>query len=402
MRPDVTPEALRRELLRLGFFEYENEGRAGVTWASISLPDGPTVVVPREEDADRRGYAETIGSALQRLSWITGESASAVATRLIGGPDRIEMRIVHPLTEDHTVPLLQAPRVMASFVKLIKMGARARFAGTRAVHRGSGGDDYESAVASIRVLAPTPGSFRLVAVSAEAPQFAVERAATTRSRDALAATIRCVAALADESRSARELVDDDVERLVDSGVSIGLLAAVEGLAIAGTSGLVLEFQGRWDTTIGLPDAPTGAIALRDGHVSLARELRARLSAYEPIANYRLAGWATGTAAPDQSLEGFPAGTVVVRTRHEGRHRDVLVRLPQEHFPQVTAGFTELSMKGTLERISGRWHLLDPTDIDVTDPKRSSFSRGYTTRLLRPSSDAPEKKQIEPPGEEDDE
>jgi hypothetical protein len=400
MFADVTPGALRRELLRLGFTEYETEGRAGVTWASESLADGPTVVVPREEDAELRGYAETIDSALQRLSWITGEKTTAIAARLIGGPDRIEMRILHPVTDAHTVPLLKASTVMESFVNLIKQGARARFSGTRASHRGPGGEDYDSALANIQVLAPAPGSFRLIAVSAEAPQLAVMPADSSKARDALAATLYSVQALGAESRSAPELEDTEVERLVDSGVSTGVLAAVEGLAISDTSGLALEFMGRWDTTTAVPDAPTGTVVLRDAHVSLAHGLRERLGAYEPESDFRLDGWVQGTSAPGQSLEGFPEGTVTVRTRHKGRDRDVLVGLPKGFFGQVTAGFSEVRATGTLERFSGRWHLLTPRDIEVTEPKSQMPSRSTNLRLQDQPSDDAEPKQIEPDGSSD--
>ena len=413
MFPDVSPEALRRELLRLGFAEYETEGRAGDTWILGSRPDGLAVIVPREADAELRGFAETINSALQRLSWITGEKVGAIAARLVGGPDRVEMRILHQITAGHSVPLLKAAGVMDSFVSLIKQGARARFTGTRASHRGPGGEDYDAALASIRVLAPQPGSFRLIAVSGEAPQLNVTQGAMSKARDALAATLRSVQALGAESRSEPLLGEADVEHLVDSGVSLGVLAAVEGLAVSDTTGLALEFTGRWDTTLGEPDAPLGAVVLGDAHVSLAHGLRARLSALEPEPDYALEGWAQGTSAVDQSLEGFPIGTVVVRTRHAGRSKDVLVRLPADYFSQVTAGYSEVHATGTLERFSGRWHLLDPSQIEVTSPPPPS-STSRTLHLGEPSSGAPvadatpgqgepdtERKQLEPPDDTSD-
>jgi hypothetical protein len=61
----------------------------------------------------------------------------------------------------------------------------------------------------------------------------------------------------------------------------------------------------------------------------------------------------------QSLAGFPAGTIVVRTREGGRSRDILVELPSEIFPLVKPGVSDVRMTGTLERISGCWHLLEP-------------------------------------------
>ena len=361
----VTPQAVRRELLRLGFQEYETSGRAGVTWLNPQQPDGPTVLVPREQDHELYGYEETLASAVERLSWITEEPMSAVQMRLIGSGDRMEMRIVHQLTERNSLRALDAPRVMKGFVDLIKNGARTEFTGARVDHRGSGGPVYDEALAGIEVLAPAPGSFRLVAISAELPQLSIEPGGSvTKSRGALAATLRSLAVLSSEDRPANELDEAEVEELVDAGVSKQLLAAVDDLAIADSAGLQLEFTGAWDSVLGAPDAPTGPVVLYDAHVSLARALKDKLSPYEPIDDYTLIGWAETTKAADLSFEGLPAGSVVVRQRVSGRYRDVIVDLSSEVFPLVHAGISEIRATGTLERISGRWHLVDPRGIEI--------------------------------------
>lgn len=203
---------------------------------------------------------------------ISEEPLEVVAARL-DGPDRLQLRILHRVTADHTVPLTSAAEVVAAFVALIKNGAGTQFTGARASHRGPAGADYEDAVGGIQLLAPAAGSFRLVAISSEHAQIATHPPSLTKTRDALASTLRSVDALGHEPRSADELDARAVERLVDAGVSAQLLAAIDALAISDTSGIELEFSANWDPALGLPDAPTGPVVLGDSHVALARGLR---------------------------------------------------------------------------------------------------------------------------------
>ncbi|MDO8209645.1 hypothetical protein [Conexibacter sp. CPCC 206217] len=369
---NVSPAAIRHELQRLGFREYDTEGRAGVTWAHPSHLDGPAVLVPREDDHALRGYEETLVSAIHRISWITEQPFDAVVARLAGGANRMELRILHALTVRNSLRALDAPVVVRSFVDLIKNGARTEFTGARVDHRGSGGPDYDAALDGIELLAPEPGSFRLVAISVELPQMAFTGNAPIRSRDALVATLRSLVALSEESRPADELDEDDVESLVDAGVSKQLLNAIEGLAITDKSGLRLEFSGAWDPTLPAPDAPSRTVVIGDAEISFARALKPLLAPYEPIDDYQLTGWVETTKAEGLSFDGFPSGTVVVRQRVAGRLRDIVVQLDSESFPQVQAGVSEVRMLGTLERIAGRWHLTDPRDVVISraEPPKS--------------------------------
>ena len=180
-------------------------------------------------------------------------------------------------------------------------------------------------------------------------------------------TLWSLDALGRQDVAASSLSDDQVEALVDAGVSMQLLTAVHGLAFASTSGFELRFSALWDETAGNPRAPR-QVKLTDFHVAFARQLRDRLDSWQPVPDYELKGWAETARALDRSLEGFPSGTVVVRTRQGGRQRDVVVNLPSELFPRVKPGISDVRMTGTLERISGRWHLLEPRDIEVTEPE----------------------------------
>ena len=376
MKPISVPlPAIRNELERLGYQVYDSEGRAGVTWAHPDQLDGPAVLVPHEGDRGLHGYQETLVSAVQRISWITEQPFDDVVARLAGRANRMELRILHELTRRNSVKVLDAPNVVRGFVDLIKNGARTEFPGARVDHRGSGGPDYEAALEGIELLAPEPGSFRLIAISVEFPQMTITGSEPTKSREALAATLRTLVALSEEDRPADALDDDDLESLVDAGVSKQLLNAVEGLAIAETSGLQLEFSGDWDPTLPPPDAPVEPVVLGDAQITLARALKPLLTPYEPVDDYRLVGWAETTKAEGLSFDGLPSGTVVVREKLARRMRDVLVQLDSDTFPQVQAGISEVRMTGTLERIAGRWHLTLPRDVMISRAEPPSTADG---------------------------
>jgi hypothetical protein len=361
----ISPAAVRRELTRLGFVVADSASRGGDTWWKPEDPDAPAVLVPREPDEGLAGYHETLSSAIERLSWITRESIAAVQQRLSGMGDRLELRILHALTARHTLRVLDAPRVVSGFVNLIKSGARTEFAGARVDHRGPGGDEYDTALSDIELLAPVAGSFRLIAVVATSPQLSIDSTPPPiGARNALASTLRSLEALSNEARPAEDLSEGDVERLVDSGVSLQLVNAVDQLAITETAGLQLEFSAGWDSTLGLVEAPSEPVVIGDAQISLVRGLKPRLKSYEPVDDYSLVGWVETAQADALHPEGHPTGSVVVRAQVGGRSRDIRVALDGNSFPKAKPGVSMLHAVGTLERVSGRWHLLDPHDIRV--------------------------------------
>ncbi|MEJ7786548.1 MAG: hypothetical protein WKF96_17235, partial [Solirubrobacteraceae bacterium] len=363
----VTPAAVRRELGRLGYALTDAAGRGGDTWTDPEAAAAPSVLVPREDDEHVAGYQATLSSALERISWITGEPATVIAQRLTGTGDRIELRIVHQLTARHSLRVLDAPKVIEGFVGMIKNGARTEFRGARPDHRGHGGEDYDDALDGIELLAPAPGSFRLVAVVGADPQLSLHAQATaTKSRSALLATLKTVEAFSRETRAAADLTDDDIEELVDAGVSVQLLKAVENLAITETSGLVLEFSGQWDGTLGQPPPRTDPVVIGDAQISLGRGLLPILRRYEPREDHRMVGWVTSDTADALHREGRVSGTVFVRTTFGGRSHDVQLVLGDDLFPLVKAGISFIRATGTLERVAGRWHLTDPQQIEILD------------------------------------
>lgn len=365
MSSQVSPAALRRELTRLGFVVADSESRGGDTWWKPEDPDAPAVLVPREPDEGLAGYQETLSSAIERLSWVTSESIAEVQQRLGGTGDRLELRILHALTARHTLRVLDAPTVVSGFVNVIKSGARTEFAGTRVDHRGPGGDDYDAALNDIELLAPAAGSFRLIAVVSASPQLSIDSTPPPiGARNALATALRSLQALGSESRAANDLSEADVERLVDAGVSLQLVNAVDQLAITETAGLQLEFSASWDATLGPVEAPSKPIVIGDGQISLVRGLKPRLKSYEPVDDYPLVGWVETAQADALHPEGHPTGSVVVRAQVGGRSRDVRVVLDGESFPKAKPGVSMLHAVGTLERVSGRWHLINPRDVNV--------------------------------------
>jgi hypothetical protein len=363
----VSPRTIRTELVRLGFELVDDVGRAGDTWLKRTDPEAPTVLVPRERDAGISGYRETLHSALERLSWITGETAGEIARRISARGDRLELRILHELTARHSLRAIDAPAVIEGFVNVIKSGARMRFSGPRADHRGTGGGDYNTALESIELLAPAPGSFMLIAVAASETQLTFQPDLTsTYASEALASTIQSLDTLSREERPAQELSEADVRGLVEGGVSLQMLNAVQQLTFSHSSGLRLEFRGCWDAELGVRHLPTECVVLRDHHLSLARELKPLFKAQITDQTADLFGWVEWAHADALQREGRPRGFVIVNGRVEGRVRNVVVDLDEDLFPQARPGASFLRARGRLEFLNNRWHLIDPYDIDVTD------------------------------------
>jgi hypothetical protein len=306
----VTPQAIRNELRRLGF-EPIAQSRGGVTWRSAVDDRAPTVLVPRDTDVVLSGYDESLRSALDRLAWVTGEPAAAIAERLAARGDRLELRIVHQLTTRNSLRAVDAPKVVRGFVDVIKNGARFEFTGPRVHHRGSGGDDYALALDAIELLAPAPGSFKLVAVVSAEPQLTMDDSApTTLATQAFVSALRALQTLAAENRAADELEERDVTNLIAGGVSLQLVNAVQELSLGKSAGLVLEFAGVWDSELGpRTNLPRKAVALRDQHVSLARNLKPILQGREPEPDTQLTGWVTTSHADELARQGHPSGWV---------------------------------------------------------------------------------------------
>ena len=354
LAPTPTPHGLRSELRRLGFVPVADT-RSGVTWQHRTDARAPTVLIPRESDAGLSGYEETLESALERLSWVTGEAPMMIAQRLAARGDRLELRIVHELTARNSVRALDAPDVVKGFVDVIRNGARMQFRGARADHRGTPGADYDAAMNAIELLAPQPGSFRLIAVATAEPQLSLTgEVLPTLASEALASSLTALSSLEREQRSAKDLEDQDVESLVAGGVSLQLVNAVQELSFGRSSGLRLEFHGLWDADLGSRQLPTQSVVLLDPHFSLARDLKPLLTKRGPDPDAGVFGSITTSHADELAREGHPTGWVIVETRADSRARNVKVELGADDFPRARPGASLLRARGRLNfrRVNG--------------------------------------------------
>jgi hypothetical protein len=354
--------AIERMLRGLDFVVADNEGRAGETWRSSTDPELPTVLVPRERDRELAGFDALVASAVERLGWITGLAPQDVLRRLLSVRDRFELRIQHSLTDAHSIQLTSAPAVISGFVELLKAGARASAEGTRADFRSSPSAESKSTWRALELLAPEPGSFRLVAISRDHPQLMIDSDVMSSSaREGLASTMSALQTLEERAPQGRSRPDaNELEPLIDAGVSVQMLGAIEQIASFTTSaGMALEFETNWDPMLGPAPVPDRPAVLTDGHLSAIRTVRPLLKRkYEPRRDFPLHGWVAETRAPERNLEGSPRGTVVVRADLDGREVAVRVQLDDSVFPDARAGVTEVRATGTLERVRGRWQLTD--------------------------------------------
>jgi hypothetical protein len=367
----ITPALLRAELSRIGYTEVDSEGPSGATWIDPNDDHKPAVLVPREDQRDLRGYEELLESAIERVSWVIGASLGETVERIVLRGDKFELRIIDDSTRGGRLPVLRAPDVVTGFLQVLRGGARAEFRGARASYPGTDPDEVGEALKGIDLLAPAVGSFRLLAVSSIQTQLPLDQGTATpdKSRRAVAAAMRGLraAAQATSEEIPDEIPEDDEFLLsaIDSGVSTTLLGGLEKIN-AEAPGMTVEFSASWDPELPAVDAPDEGIVLQPTELHRVPRIVTQLKRHEPEEHRFVMGWVKTATADALAEAGHPAGLVMVETKVENKARTVLIELPPGQFEQVRPGVSMLRAKGTLERISGRWHLTDPSDIRISD------------------------------------
>jgi len=364
----ITPALIRAELSRIGYVEIDSQGPSGATWIDPQNDKRPAVLVPREDQEDVRGYQRLLESALERVSWLLEVPLETAIERLVQQGDRFELRIVDDSTRGGRLPVLRAPEVVEGFLQVLRGGARAEFRGTRASYPGADPEDVNEALKGIDLLAPAPGSFRLLAVSSVQAQLPFDEVEATpdKSRRAVAAAMRGLRAAA--RATSQEIPDNDDDFLlpaIDDGVSTTLLSGLEKIN-AEAPGMTVEFSASWDPELPAVDAPDEGVVLRPTELHRVPKIASQLKRHEPEEHRLVTGWVKTATADALAEAGHPAGLVMVEAKVENRLRTVLIDLPPEWFEKVRPGVSMLMAKGTLERISGRWHLTDPRDIQIRD------------------------------------
>lgn len=365
---NITSALLRSELSRIGYIEIDSEGPSGTTWIDPNNDQRPAVLIPHEQQHEIRGYDKLLESAIERISWILKVPFDAAVERLEQRGDRFELRLVDDSTRGGRLPVLRAPDVVEGFLQVLRGGARAEFRGTRATYLGADPDDVSDALQGIDLLAPAPGSFRLLAVSSVQTQLAIDEveAPPDKSRRAVAAAMRGLHAAA-QATSQELPTDEDDEFLlpvIDHGVSTTLLGGLEKIN-AEAPGMTIEFDCTWDPGLPAVEAPAQGVVLRPPELHRVPRIVRQLQRHEPEAHRFISGWVKTATADELAEAGHPAGLVMVEARIENRNRIVLIELPPEWFEKVRPGVSMLRAKGTLERISGRWHLTNPYEIQIS-------------------------------------
>jgi hypothetical protein len=364
----ITPGLLRAELRRIGFVAIDSEGPSGDTWVDPHNDQRPAVLVPRDDQHSQRGYERLLESAVERISWVLEVPLEAAVERLVQRGDRFELRIIDDSTRGGRLPVLRAPDVVEGFLQVLRGGARAEFRGTRASYPGSDPDDVSEALNGIDLLAPAAGSFRLLAVSSAQAQLPLEEVEATpdKSRRTVAAAMRGLRAAA--QATSQEIPDDDDDFLlpaIDHGVSTTLLGGLEKIN-AEAPGMTVEFNASWDPGLPAVEAPSGGVVLRPAELHRVPRIVNQLKRHEPEPHRFISGWVKTATADALAEAGHPAGLVMVEARIENKPRTILIELPPDQFERVRPGVSMLRAKGTLERISGRWHLTNPYEINIQD------------------------------------
>jgi hypothetical protein len=365
----LDPDVLRRRLRVLGFQELDVTGSSGDTWIDPDNERHPALLVPRAEDRHRVGYDDLLFSAVERLSWVLGQDIDGVLDSLTRVGDEFELRIVDDATSYCRLPILRAPSVIEGFLGVLRGGARAEFRGARPTYVGGDPADVTRALDGIELLAPAPGSFRLIAISSVEAQLPLvhDGAAPDMSRRAVVSSMRALrAALGVTSEPPED--PDDLLDAVDQGLSSTILNGLGAIARGSTS-LTVDFTTRLDATLPAAGAESEKITFTAAHFARVGGILDMLRYHEPVEGQEVTGWVKTVSADDLHPEGQPTGFVIVEVVREGRPRDVRIELPTDSFTRAQAGASLLTATGTLERIAGRWHLSDPTAISIRASKR---------------------------------
>jgi hypothetical protein len=362
---EITPALLHAELRRIGYAEIDKEGPSGSTWVDPNNSERPAVLVPHAYQEDLRGYDDLLNAAVERLAWALELPVSEVIERIVGQGDRFELRIVDSFTKGGRLPVRRAPHVVAGFLKMLRAGARAEFLGTQASYRGNDTEIVKEALDGIALLAPAKGSFRLIAVASAEPQMAFDPAiaAPDNTRRAMAATVRGLHAAANVTQ---EVPTDDVEQLapaIHEGVSALLLTGLEEVSEKAPS-MAVDFKVKWDPALPSVDAPEQGVRLDQDQLHRVPRLAKTLRQHEPEEHRVIIGWVKTASADELAKAGHPTGLAVVETRIEKALRSVYIDLPSGLFERALPGKTQLTAKGTLQKIGNRWHLSDPHDIQL--------------------------------------
>lgn len=362
----VTPEALRRELRRLGFEEVEPHGRGGATWIDPANPRRPAILVPPETDQRRPGYAELLESAVERLSWVIERDQPTTIDHITEPGDRFELRLVDRLTVGGRLPLVQAPDVIQGFIQVLRAGARAEFLGTQADYRGHDPLIVQEALTGIDLLAPAEGSFRLIAASAIETQLPLDRrtAIPDNSRRTLAAAVRGLHTASEVTRAPLPEPEEDLTTAIHEGLSATLLGGIAKIAKRAPD-MSVEFNVKWDPSLPKVDAPPVGISLDPDQLHRVPTLAKRLRQRPPEPHRIITGWVKLAEADELAGEdGHPSGLVVVEAVVEKSKRRILIELPTGLFEQVRPGMSEIRAKGDLKKIGIRWHLIEPREIEI--------------------------------------
>lgn len=359
---EITPVLLRAELRRIGYVEIDKEGPSGSTWTDPNNAERPAVLVPHAYQEDLRDYEHLLESAIERISWALEVPTAEAVERLTSRGDRFELRIDDAFTKGGRLPVLRAPRVVKGFLQVLRAGARAEFLGTQARYQGNDTEIVKEALQGIDLLAPAEGSFRLIAVASIEAQmpFDPATAAPDNTRRAMAATVRGLHAAASVTQQP-PTDDSELTPAINEGVSALLLTGLEEISKR-APGMAVDFKVKWDPSLPTVDAPDQGIALDQDQLNRVPRLAQQLRQREPEKHRVVVGWVKTASADELAEAGHPSGTVIVESRFEGALRRVLIELPSSLFERVRPGATQLTAKGTLQKIGNRWHLSNPHDI----------------------------------------
>lgn len=358
----ITDDQLRAFLATQGWDAVSHDD-VGDSWVLPGAAEAPAILVPRAKEGS--SYRSLIGSALSRLSWVTGLPEQELLERINGSlTETFEVSVLDPTTQFGRIQLERGAQLAETLRVVIMNGARLHFAGGRIAHQGGLSAAARDVVKRLELAPPSEGSFRLTVQAPVYKQLALEGAdaPTDAVHSTLVSALRAVDATRETVEADIPGDPDSLDDAVSRGVSTNLVRAVRKLDTQ-SSALRVEFRARWSQD---EAATPSVVALEARHFSRLARLERVLSRFDPRSDVSVQGWIKEVIADALAVDAPLAGVVVVETQMEGRRRDVRVELSGDDLRRAGAGIGQrfLHARGTLERVGRYWYLSAPRDITI--------------------------------------
>lgn len=355
----VSPAALSAYARASGWTKAEEYGDHSDVYAADEMPE---IILPRHQSLG--DYASVVRQLIEVFAKIAETDELALYRDLVTA-DRDVVRVRAPEGEGGSVNVSDGVALIHAARDMLHAAA-CSVRNPQPIYRMGANKEAAEYLKRVRLGQTEQGSFVLALLSPVVspliqPGFTsdwppdeepIERRITRRLFDGLAA-----------ARRATEMTvrgdADAFRRSVDHGVSANLC---EALASVMEPFRVIDVIVTWARTRPAPRF-RDVVRFADSDAPILREAARSFRSREPRPNETLVGFVRMLKRDAAERDG----TIILRTSIDGRNQSVMTVLRQSDYERALSAHGERSpvvVKGDLDRVGQRWHLLNPRIVDV--------------------------------------